>query len=456
LTDAEGTVIARSGTDDEGRFAIESPITARAVTVLAQSEDPHHDVAVAVDPVGRRTHGLRAALGAPGEPLELVATEADPLGSAGAFHILDTMLRGVVAVRQWSGRILPPLFAYWGRGVTTTWSYYRGERPAGSGRYCLELLGGEAGRQAESDTDEHDEGIVLHELGHFAMELLSTDSSPGGNHPAGYLIDPGLAWEEGRASWFATAVLGRPHYQDTIGLEPRGNMRVDHDLERGHDGPRGVGSEQGVAEILWDLADGAGGLPDADGDPVAIGPAAVFGAMVDLREQPGAYPAITTFLRFLVDRGLVTEAAVRQLLAAGGHPEHLLPQRDAADWFVDLSVPGASSGKIDGFSNPAPSGGPNRPENGVDAVAVYRVRVTERARLAVQLRIFGTGRVRDRQDLDLELRDTRAALLASARSEARVEAINHVVEPGYYVVYVRDGGNGNRAGYELRVWTEGL
>jgi hypothetical protein len=72
----------------------------------------------------------------------------------------------------------------------------------------------------------------------------------------------------------------------------------------------------------------------------------------------------------------------------------------------------------------------------------------------VQLRIFGSGRARDRSDLDVEVRDIRANLLASARSEQPVERVLHRVSPGWYVIYVRDGGSGNQAGYDLRVWNE--
>ena len=454
--DAAGAVVGTTAADELGAFELAVPPGAVELVVVAELRHEGTSLAVTVDPGGAQPHRMRVPLADAGGEMLLLAREASAAGFSGALHILDTLLRGMQAARAWTGRELPPVFAYWGRGVTRTWSYYRGERPEGSGRYCIELLGGDPGQQATSDTDEHDEAIILHELGHFVMDSLSTDSSPGGDHPAGYLIDPGLAWEEGRASWFATAVLGRPYYQDTIGLEPQGRFRVDHDLELGSRGPRGIGSELGVGQILWDLADGAGGLADADADPVALGPALVLTGMMELREVPGAYPAISSFLRHLVDNGSVTEGAVKRLLADGGHPPEVLPQRGGADWPRDVALPARVSGKIDGLTNPAPSGGPNRPQNGVDAVKVYRVEVPRRGRLSAQLRIFGSGAVADRQDLDLELRDTRANLLDSSRGEGPIEALSRIVEPGFYVIYVRDGGNGNRAAFELRVVVEPL
>jgi hypothetical protein len=406
---------------------------------------------VGPDPAGARVQAIGRRLGAADEPLVLVASETDAEGSAGAFHILDTMLRASTAVRAWTGERLPASYVYWQRGGTHEWSYYRGERPASSGRYLIELLGGESGRQETSDTDEHDEEIVLHEFGHFVMDVLTSDSSPGGTHPAAHLIDPGLAWEEGRASWFAAAVQGAPRYRDTIGIEPHGRLRVDHDFEARGPGPRGIGSEEGVSELLWDLTDGVDGYPDLDQDGVALGPVAVFQGMIELAREPGAYPCIATFLQHLVDRNAVERDALRQLVARGGHPESVFPDGSDLPWPAELALGTAVSGKIDGVSNPAPSGGPARPGNGFDAVRTFRFQVARRGFLEVGLRINGTGRPEDRQDLDLELRDARADLLEDSSGTSNREQVGRFVEPGWYVVYVRDGGYGNQASFELTV-----
>ncbi|MEM9192981.1 MAG: hypothetical protein AAGF12_27650 [Myxococcota bacterium] len=452
LLDATRAVIDRTVTDETGAFSILGPQDAAFLRVTASIDYAGSSLLVTTDALGQAPHAMEAELLGRTEGLDLLALEDHPSGPAGAFHILDTLYRGILAVEAWTGEVLPPLYVFWGRGITTSWSYYRGERPAGSNRFCLELLGGEPGAQATSDTDEHDESIILHEFGHFVMDRLSTDSSPGGMHPAGHLIDPGLAWEEGRASFFASAVLGHPWYLDTIGLAPQGSLRVAHNLERGANGPKGLGSEASVGEVLWDLADGTEDLPDDDGDPVALGPAAVLRAMMALKQEEGAYPALSTLLQKLLQDRTVDEASLRQLLVQGGHPTTLI-QPDT-QWPAPLELGVAVGSKIDGLTQPAPSGGPNRPENGYDAVHAYRVHVDRPGLLGVRLRIFGSGRVADRQDLDVELRDTRANHLASDRGEDPIETVSRLVQPGHYVVYVRDGGNGNRVGYSLLVTLE--
>lgn len=449
LVGADGSILAEGRADADGQFRLTGPSSARALRVFARARTNGHDVAIARDPMGRQTHFFDVPLGG-GAPLAAHASEAS--ANAGSIHMLDTLLRGLEAVHAWSGRELPPLFAYWVRGGTREWSYYRGERPEGSGRYALELLGGDPGQQSISDTDEHDEAIILHELGHFVLDRLSTDSSSGGHHPRGVLVDPGLAWEEGRATWLALAVQRDPLYRDTIGLEPWGRLRVDEDMERHDWGLPGLGSEASVCRILWDLSDGAGDQPDRDGDGVAIGPAPLLEAMIELREVEGAYPALSSFLRHLIESGRISRADLQSMLQRTGEPASLID----AVWPIELAVGATLNGTIDGVTDPAPSGGQNLPTTGFDANHTYRVRVERAGLLRVRLRIAGSGQPGDHTDLDLELRDLRARLLASSAGTAATETASHFVQPGWYIVRVRDGGGGNRAAYSIEAALESL
>lgn len=450
--DAQGQVVATGSTDHLGRFAFTAPGNATHFYAVAQAAAPGIDLTVTRDGLGDRVYRL----GVPAAPqMHLRASDTGLEGMAGAFHILDVIYRGMDAAQRWTGKKLPPLFVHWGRGQTSEWSYYRGERPLGSGRFCLELLGGEGRNWSRTDTDEHDEAIVLHELGHFVMDRWSTDSSAGGHHPSGHLLDPGLAWEEGRATWFALAVLGKSEYRDSVGRAPSGALRVSEDFEPRHEGPVGDGSEHTVAEVLWDLTDGADGIIDVDNDGVALGPAAIMQAMVSLGQKPGAFPSLSALLAELVEADVISRGLLKEMLVTAGYPSSMALAH-ADSWPANITTGGRVIGKIDGHSDPAPSGGPNRPLNGFDAIKTYRVHVPARGRISVVLRIKGSGRARDREDLDVELRTIRAELLDSARTEGAVEVINRHVEPGYYVVYVRDGGTGNAAGYELEVQMQDL
>lgn len=479
LLDVAGHTLAETHSDAQGRFAFEPHPSASTVAALASIHasgdcplpslqgpwtssaparacEPRVHLDVTSDPMGQQPYEITAPVVSRGQT-ELRASLHGPRAEGGAFHILDTLARGVRAVHAWTGRDLPPLYAYWQHEGPSDWSYYRGERPAGSGRYALELMGGEPGRSAVTDSDEHDESIILHEFGHFVFDRLSTDSSIGGLHPAHVLTDPGVAWEEGRATWFAGAVMGTSLYRDAVGIEPQGSVRQDDDMEQfPPTALRGLGSQRSVEEVLWDLSDGTlsdGTTPlaDRDDDGVAIGPAAVLRAMISLRDVPEVYPSVATFLRHLVSTNVLPEERASALLQRPTAQGFTLPRAGQPDlWPRDLA-PGASArDMIDGLSDPAPSGGSAHPVNGFDAVHAYRIRVQERGRLRAELVIQGSGRVADHSDLDLELRSLRADMIAQSASEAPIERVERPIEPGAYVLYVRDGGRGNRARYALR------
>ncbi|MEM6957011.1 MAG: hypothetical protein AAF411_29900 [Myxococcota bacterium] len=442
-----GEAIGETLTDADGRFTLETTSDAVRLAVIAELSHEGHELMVTTDNRGETPHvGLWQLEAQEPGSLRVHLSDDDPI--AGAVHILQTMFRGSHAVREWTGRELPPFFCYWSRGITTNWSFYSGE-VGETGRYTIELLGGEPNARSTTDTDEHDESIILHEFGHFVMDRLSSSSSHGGSHPRGVLIDPGLAWEEGRATWFAATVMQNGWYQDTVGVEPYGELRVHHDVERGIPRDlRGFGSEAGVAEILYDLSDGAPGGPrDLDDDGVTLGPGGVLQAMIEMAQEPGAFPNMRSFLRFLIRTNRATEAQLRHILLIGSHPVELLESDD--EWPITLPLGTPVSGKIDGLSRPAPSGGPPRPQNGIDAVAVYRFELREAATVELRLTIDGTGTGQDHSDLDLQLRDIRSDAIAASQGETPTEVISQRLEPGFYIVYVRDGGRGNRAGFRL-------
>ncbi len=454
-------VTALSSIHVEGTCARESPPDAAAARVARPDCEPRMTLDVTRDQLGEHVYAIETPVPPDGsEPVAIRARLDTVAAEGGAFHILDTLERGLRAVHTWTGRELPPFFTIWQHEGPADWSYYRGERPASSGRYALELMGGEPGRSNITDADEHDEAIILHELGHFAFDMLSTDSSIGGSHPGHVLTDPGVAWEEGRATWFACAVLGHSLYRDAVGIEPAGRLRQNDRLEgMGPDALRGLGSQRSVEEVLWDLSDGTlddgtTPLPDEDHDGIAIGPAAIMAAMIRLRSHADAYPSLVTFLRELVRGGGLREERAAQLLAQPTrHGIDFPPMASAERWPVALAARQEFHGKIDGLTDPAPSGGRAHPLNGYDAVRTFRVQVERPRAVRVTLSIEGHGNESDRTDLILELRSPRARVIERAGGASHTRELRRLLSAGTYIVVVRDAGTGNRADFTLR-WQE--
>ncbi|MBI2897146.1 MAG: hypothetical protein HYY06_26555 [Deltaproteobacteria bacterium] len=454
--DRRGAVVASAATDDRGRFQLRlgttEPVTARALSI---SSADGFDVRVVRAPGDRRAHAVDVGGVVPGgQPIRLHAG----LGGeepGGAFHVLDRFLDGYRAVRSSLGVTLPPLIGLWRRGNDGSeahTSFFRGESATVPGAFELQLMGGELGREDASDSDHFDSGIILHELGHFVSRVVGADASIAGEHDRQRSMVPGVAFEEAFATFFACAVLDDPLYVDTVGVEPAGSARMrEHMEDAGTDRMRGVGAEATTFELLWDLADGSGGLADRDGDGVAIGFDGVMRVIQSFERSGDDYPYIGSFLVRARELGLVGDAQIVRLLK---HPRDQVlswPLAGADVWPTDLGLPASIEGKVDGVTDPQPSGGAPDPHNGFDAVQTYRIQLPKAMRMSAILRIAGSGRAADREDLDLELYDVNTDEIASAATEGHEERIDRLLGAGTYVLYVRDGGSGNRASYRLDV-----
>ncbi|AKF03429.1 Glucosamine-fructose-6-phosphate aminotransferase [Sandaracinus amylolyticus] len=193
LLDGEREV-ARTTTDEDGAYAFDAQ--GDGVRVLASSGDPES----AVTDFDGATYAFRGPAG------DLHVGETD---FAGALAIAHTMREGLEYARVAFERDepFPPLETHWERGRTTPGgtSYASGDE--------LWILGG------PDDTDEFDEPVLLHELGHFLQHVIPFSRIVGGDPHAGADTDPRLAWNEGWPSFFASAVRGDPFYGDTVGGE---------------------------------------------------------------------------------------------------------------------------------------------------------------------------------------------------------------------------------------------
>jgi PKD repeat protein len=139
-------------------------------------------------------------------PLNLDLPASDT--AAEAFNIFDAAVWAfdTVAANDAAAALaplspLPLLQIFWEPGAATGTFY----DPGSPDRI---LLGG-----SSADDDGWDDDIILHELGHFVSSRWSQDDSPGGPHSITDLLDPRLAWSEGWAHAFSSAVRA---YANTI------------------------------------------------------------------------------------------------------------------------------------------------------------------------------------------------------------------------------------------------
>lgn len=160
------------------------------------------------------------------------------------------------------------------------------------------------------DTDEYDQHVIAHELGHYFQDGFSRDDSIGGPHGGGERLDLRVAFSEGWGNAFSAMVRGSARYGDSLGAGQGGGFAID--LEANVVTNPGWFSEGSVQSLLYDFFDTA-----ADGaDAVALGFAPIYQVMnSDLRTlEP--HTAIFPFVRALKERNGGFAASIDALVSA--------------------------------------------------------------------------------------------------------------------------------------------
>ncbi len=318
LLDADGTVLDATTAADDGRYAFANvdagiDVRIRVRAELKKSGSPSWDVEVRDNVDTSPTPPPLAS-----RPLYVVQWDTFNTGNsdisdanftaetgwnggaytgvraAAPFAILDTIYTGMQLILSVDpGAAFPPLDAFWSvnntrvsptdiaNGELSSSFYSRGDN-------ALFLLG-----NADIDTEEFDEHVVMHEWGHYFEDNFSRSDSIGGSHFLGESLDPRLAFGEGFGHAIAAIALQDPQYCDT-GAAGSGSGSFGFSTETDNSGVQGWFNELSVATFLYDLWDSGIDGPD-DG---SIGFAPIYDTM---RGPQTATPAFTTIFSFAAE-----------------------------------------------------------------------------------------------------------------------------------------------------------
>jgi hypothetical protein len=211
---------------------------------------------------------------------------------AGPFAILDSINQAMTKIKEVDEDAkFPQLTVNWsvnniasggdpeaGQIVT---SNYDGERG-------LWILG-----DANSDTDEYDDHIIIHEWGHYFEDQFSRTDSIGGPHGAGEALDIRLAFGEGWGNALSGIATDNPIYFDTSGYGQSTGWYMD--LEEGSQKHAGWFSEGSVQRILYDLYD----KTNEPHDKTSLGFEPIYKAMINGERNTKAFTSIFSFIHAL-------------------------------------------------------------------------------------------------------------------------------------------------------------
>jgi hypothetical protein len=300
-----GMVVTVSETNEEGEFVVAVPADRFGLWVRVLSRLRSSDVKVVDNMSGYRLYVLSRDLGDPRDTDEIELIDRTRI--SGAFNILDNVLRANALLASSDPQFIPP-------PLSINWSERNNES-------VLTRLTSGAIRSTffspltntayivgdrSTDSDEFDDSVILHEYAHMLAARFSRDDSPGGLHTIGDVLDPRLAWSEGWANFFSSAVRGTAIYIDSKGP---GQPVTRYDIEEdspANDQP-GLYSEASVHGLLWDLLDENQDNADTAQFPFA----SIWAAFKDLRNIRYVY--LPYFLESFLARNAGFSDALRAM-----------------------------------------------------------------------------------------------------------------------------------------------
>lgn len=324
---SDDSILASGVTDAEGNYSLDVPsltsVYVRARAQMLRQGMPSWDFSV-VDNNGLDNTGTSKPVYAmDGADFDsgVVDLQVDlhaPSGWGGSsytgdrvaapFSVLYAVNQAVELVILADANVdFPPLVINWSPenspdGEVYT-SYYDG--------YEVYLLG-----DADTDTEEFDHPVIIHEWGHYFEDALSRSDSVGGSHTGGDVLDPRVAFGEGWGNAFQSMARNDPLYWDTSGARQGAAFyfNVDENCDSvTRWGPRGWFNECTVQSLLYDVFDGVN-ASESSGDTVALGFGPIYDVLVADQRLTRTVTTVHSFSAYLRNLNPSAQAGLDGLL----------------------------------------------------------------------------------------------------------------------------------------------
>ena len=426
------SVVAVSETDSRGRFSAPVPfdpnLTVRVISRLRSS-----DLRVADNTNRNQLYAIAADFDGRNPHFDLLLADTSRL--SGSFNILETIQRANDTLTTTADpNLVPPApTIFWstrnwaGRGNINYAQGLIGTTTFNVGNNTAVVLGDRNDHGTESDSDEFDDAVILHEYAHLLAVKFSRDDSPGGNHMLGDMLDPRVAWSEGWANFFSSVVRNDPIWRDSRG--PNGQNILRYDLE--DDVPAGdrpgYWSEASVDTILWDLYDDH----DDGADDVQYPFAEIWKAFVELRNDRFVY--LPYFLEHFITDNPSAADPIRNIVQSHSIDFQPNARPSVAYPFPNpINVGSAVTGFVDSLTS--------RRSNLVTSSHFYSFSTTGgAASIRLDSTGLGPGGNPTANDLDLVLMDVNGRIMerSDSGSNGQSERIALKIPEGTYVVEIR-------------------
>jgi pre-peptidase len=422
-----GRVISVSRTDSNGEFAVPVPPDT-TVVVRVVSRLRSVDLKVEDNTNGSQFYYILSPdINTRDHPSAVPLT--DRTRKSGAFNILEQVQRANDFVRASDPQFLPfPFTIFWSErnqrsfGPTNIKDGLVGTTFFSFTSSTAYILG-----DRNTDSDEYDDSVLIHEYAHMLAAKFSRDDSIGGAHRLGDNLDPRVAWSEGWANFFSAAVRSDSVYRDSSG--PNGVNVLRFDLEDNYPPGSwtGYGSETSVQALLWDFYDDK----NEPGDLAQFDFSQMWAAFTDLDSNHFVY--MQNFLDHLVARNPSASDSIQRMAqsqAIDFQPGEIPSVTNPFPSFIAMNS--VRSGELDSFST--------RRTNLAQSSHFF-IFTTNGGLLGIQLTVApGTIGNPSSNDLDLYLYDANGRQVAKSAvgRSGQSESITILAPtPGAYVIEIR-------------------
>jgi len=324
--DASNHVLAKTTTDDTGAYHLENlpkdtPLKIRAYAKMLSNQ---WDVTVVDNTSGQSIYAIEGNLVSTGSSnaiRNLHASSGWDIASndyiserqAAPFAIIDSIYTGMQKILSVdSDAKFPLLRANWSIHNTPSGSGTDGELRDGlivtshyGGADDLYILG-----DKDSDTDEYDDHIIIHEWGHYFEAKFSRADNIGGSHGEGERLDIRVAFGEGWGNAISAIATDDPIYFDTMGLHQDSGWFMD--IENQPKKTPGWFSEASIQRILYDLYDNN----DDDMDRLSLGFAPIYNTLTTSQKTTPAFTSLFSFITNLKNENPDSSSAIDDIVAS--------------------------------------------------------------------------------------------------------------------------------------------
>ena len=283
--DSSGTVLDTDVTDASGDYSVtvasNTNVRIRAKSELVQTTGAMWDVKTTDNTNGNAVYAIQGSLTSSGTADSIRNLNADSgwggasytgTRAAAPFAIIDSIYDTLQAFAAADPTVNFPATQFrWSvnninesgdrtTGQIGTSSYVRLSTETVGNVYIL--------GEANDDTDEYDQHVVVHEWGHYFEDQLSRSDSIGGSHSLGNRLDPRVAMGEGWGNALSGMIIGDPVYRDSGGAQQANGFSFN--VENNNNTNEGWFNEGSVQSILYDIFDSTD--DGADNLSLGLGP----------------------------------------------------------------------------------------------------------------------------------------------------------------------------------------